>query len=49
MKDFEKVKLPDDLAEYTGHVMYPDEFTSKWDEEGRDKYILERLIDSFFF
>jgi len=33
MKDFEKIKLPDELAEYTGHVLYPDEVTGKWDLE----------------
>jgi len=33
MKELEKVKLPDSFAEYTGHVMYPNEVTSKWDEE----------------
>ncbi|XP_066928967.1 NADH-ubiquinone oxidoreductase 49 kDa subunit-like [Clytia hemisphaerica] len=33
MKEFEKMKLPDELAEYTGHVMYPDEFTGQWDKE----------------
>ncbi|XP_057301375.1 NADH-ubiquinone oxidoreductase 49 kDa subunit-like [Hydractinia symbiolongicarpus] len=43
MKDFEKVKLPDDLAEYTGHVMYPDEFTSKWDEE---EFVAEKGVSN---
>ena len=34
MKEFEKLKLPDELAEYTGHVMYPDEDTKLWEKEG---------------
>jgi len=33
MKELERIKLPGDLAEYTGHVMYPTELTKKWDEE----------------
>jgi len=33
MKEFEKIKLPDELAEYTGHVLYPDEVTSKWEDD----------------
>jgi len=34
MKEFEKIKLADELAEYTGHVMYPDEYTGQWDKDG---------------
>jgi len=33
MKEYEKIKLPESFDGYTGHVMYPDEVTSKWDEE----------------
>ena len=37
MKQIEKPKYPGELGEYTGAVYYPDEVTSKWDEEGNDK------------
>jgi len=40
-KDLEKPKLPEELAAYTGHVMYPDEVTSLWDEE---EYIPEKTV-----
>lgn len=33
MKELERPKLPDELAQYTGHVLYPDEVTSQWDLE----------------
>ncbi|XP_047130443.1 NADH-ubiquinone oxidoreductase 49 kDa subunit isoform X1 [Hydra vulgaris] len=40
-KLLERPKLPGILAEYTGHVMYPDEDTAKWDEE---EFEVEKLV-----
>ena len=33
-EQFKKERLPGELGDFTGAVMYPDEVTSKWDEEG---------------
>jgi len=33
LKEYEKIKLPESMAEYTGHVMYPNELTSQWELE----------------
>ncbi|XP_065056726.1 NADH-ubiquinone oxidoreductase 49 kDa subunit-like [Rhopilema esculentum] len=33
LKQIEKPKYPGELGEYTGAVYYPDEVTSKWDDE----------------
>ena len=34
-KELEREKLPANLDQFTGSVMYPDEVTSKWDLEGK--------------
>ena len=34
MKELEKPRLPEDLAHYAGHVLYPNEESAKWDLEG---------------
>ena len=34
LKQVERLKLPGELGEMTGAVLYPDEVTSKWDDEG---------------
>jgi len=33
MKREEKLVLPQDIKEYTGHVLYPNEVTAKWEDE----------------
>ena len=33
MKELEKPRLPEDLAHYAGHVLYPNEEAAKWDLE----------------
>ena len=35
LKQLEKPKYPGELGEMTHAVLYPDEITSKWDDEGK--------------
>ena len=42
LKQLEKPKLPGELGEMAGAVLYPDEVTSKWDNEGLCAWRVEK-------
>ena len=37
LKELEPLKLPGDMAGYTGNVMYPNEESAVWDVDGKEK------------
>ena len=37
LKELEPLKLPGDLAQYTGNVMYPNEESAVWDVDGKER------------
>lgn len=37
LKELEPLKLPGDMAGYTGNVMYPNEESAVWDVDGEEK------------
>ena len=39
VQELQKLELPEGLSEYTGHVMYPDEISSKWENEGEALFL----------
>ncbi len=44
LKELERPKLPGELAEMSGAVLYPDEVTSKWDNEGNTEFPHKKLL-----
>lgn len=49
MKELEKPRLPEDLAQYAGHVLYPNEESAKWDLEGLDRSLFFSFTcDNYF-
>jgi len=42
-KDIQPLKLPGQLGQMTGTVMYPDESSAKWDVDGRFTVVMNVL------
>lgn len=51
LKELEPLKLPGDLAGYTGNVMYPNEESAVWDVDGECVFCVWRsqhILNSYF-